>query len=118
MKLNGTVIFYAEKVDNNLTLMVKDNTSKILVARSWSSGVDYDRNSIALVFQVEGTSDFKISTYGITGEFTLLEEENNTTTTTPYFPTFSFGFESSILVLPVGVIILLLRKKNQRKRQK
>lgn len=115
MKLNGTVVFYAEKVDNNLTLMVKDNVSKILVAKTWTTGVDYDRNSIALVFQVDGTSDFKISTNGIVGEFTLLEEENNTTSTTPYIPTFNFGFKSSIFVLPIGVIILMLRKKNQRK---
>ncbi|NHJ04528.1 MAG: hypothetical protein EAX90_06880 [Candidatus Heimdallarchaeota archaeon] len=116
MKLNGTVIFYAQRISNNLTLMVKDNTSKILVAKTWIDGVDYDRNSVAFVFQVGGISDFKISTYGITGEFTLLEDENTTTSTTPYIPTFNFGFKSSIVLLPVSVIILLLRKKNQRKR--
>ena len=116
MKLNGTVIFYAQRVNNNLTLMIMDNTSKILVAKTWLDGVDYDRNSIALIFQVGGTSTFKISTYGITGEITLLEDNNTTTTTTPYIPSFNLGIKGLIFLLPVvSVIILSLRKRISRK---
>lgn len=115
MQLEGRVTFQARRIANNLTLLVLDTTNKTLVGKSWISGVDYDRNSIALVFQVEGTSNFRVGVYGITGEFTLLEIENTTTPINSYFPSFTLGMNVALVCLPICSIILMTRLSKQRK---